>query len=125
MGKSLRTSLMSYTSLYLRRSRTGRGFEPPTERVLEGCRAGSNRVQQQFPSRPGRNQRAVPYPPGSSQTLSDITPLRCPEATAVVRRSTSHTTTRTAASRLLNVLLANIHHHNPPHHVALGSLKRI
>src|ERR671912_2880767 len=29
MGKSLRTSLMSYTSLYLRRSRTGRGFEPP------------------------------------------------------------------------------------------------
>src|SRR5215203_4537197 len=29
MGKSLRTSLMSYTSLYLRRSRTGRGFDPP------------------------------------------------------------------------------------------------
>src|SRR5215213_116830 len=29
MGKSLRTSLMSYTSLYLRRSGTGRGFEPP------------------------------------------------------------------------------------------------
>src|ERR671913_1263881 len=29
MGKSLRTSLMSYTSVYLQRSRTGRGFEPP------------------------------------------------------------------------------------------------
>src|SRR5215208_6373835 len=28
MGKSLRTSLVSYTSLYLRRSRTGRGFDP-------------------------------------------------------------------------------------------------
>src|ERR671910_1488013 len=31
MGKALRTPLVSYTSLYLRRSRTGRGFEPPTE----------------------------------------------------------------------------------------------
>src|ERR671921_1628435 len=31
MGKSLRTSPVSYTSLYLRRSRTGRGFEPPSE----------------------------------------------------------------------------------------------
>src|SRR5215208_7968742 len=32
MGKSLRTSLMSYTSLYLRRSRTGRGSDPrPSE----------------------------------------------------------------------------------------------
>src|SRR5829696_5749907 len=32
MGKSLRTSLTSYTSLHLRRSRPGRGFEPrPSE----------------------------------------------------------------------------------------------
>src|SRR5918998_1775656 len=33
MGKSLRTSIVSYTSLYLRRSRTDRGFELPTDRA--------------------------------------------------------------------------------------------
>src|SRR5829696_3014378 len=51
MGKSLRTSLVSYTSLHLRRSRTGRGFEPPD-------RASPRGLPRQVQSRP----TVVPIP---------------------------------------------------------------
>src|SRR5215203_2923384 len=61
MGKSLRTSLMSYTSLYLRRSRTGRGFEPPDR---SSPRALPRRVQSRpavvsIPARANSESRPV------------------------------------------------------------------
>src|SRR5215212_12079994 len=58
MGKSLRTSLVSYTSLHLRRSRTGRGFGTPTERVLEDSRAGP--IASNSSSHPGQGEIGEP-----------------------------------------------------------------
>src|SRR5215213_2466618 len=89
MGKSLRTSLMSYTSLYLRRSRTGRGFEPPD-------RASPRGLPRRIQSRP----TVVPIParatsesrPVASGILSNTTrhhPTSMPRRTAIVRTITS------------------------------------
>src|SRR5215207_309839 len=61
MGKSVRTSPMSYTSLYLRRSRTGRGFQPPD-------RASSRGDPRRIRSRP----TVVPIP---ARTKSKSRPL--------------------------------------------------
>src|ERR671912_919783 len=58
MGKSLRTSLMSYTSLYLRRSRTGRGFEP---RPNESSRtAAPGPIASNSSSHPGQGEIKEP-----------------------------------------------------------------
>src|SRR5215211_6619539 len=61
MGKSLRTFPMSYTSLYLRRSRTGRGFGPPD-------RASPRGLPRRIQSRP----TVVPIP---ARTPSESRPV--------------------------------------------------
>src|SRR5215213_9176514 len=124
MGKSLRTSLVSYTSLYLRRSRPGRGFEP---RPSESSRAPApGPIASNSSSHPGQGEIGEPSRSlrVASQTLPDITPLRCPEASAVMRTSTSHTTPRTAASGFLNGRFSSNHHPFLPYLVAGGGCKR-
>ena len=70
MGKSLRTSLVSYTSLYLRRSRTGRGFEFPTDRASESSRTPApHPIASNSSSHPGQGDIGEP-----SRSLRD--PLR-------------------------------------------------
>src|ERR671915_1796867 len=61
MGKSLRTSLVSYTSLYLRRSRTGRGFELPTDRASESSRTPApHPIASNSSSHPGQGEIKEP-----------------------------------------------------------------
>src|ERR671913_129053 len=72
MGKSLRTFLMSYTSLYLRRSRTGRGFEPPD-------RASPRALPRRIQSRP----TVVPIP---ARATSENRPL----ASGIFSNTTRH-----------------------------------
>src|SRR5215211_626015 len=72
MGKSLRTSLMSYTSLYLRRSRTGRGFEPPD-------RASPRGLPRRIQSRP----TVVPIP---ARATSESRPV----ASGILSNTTRH-----------------------------------
>src|ERR671910_638638 len=61
MGKSLRTFLVSYTSLYLRRSRTGRGFELPTDRASESSRTpASHPIASNSSSHPGQGEIGEP-----------------------------------------------------------------
>src|SRR5918995_7546714 len=68
MGKSLRTSLVSYTSLYLRRSRTGRGFEPrPSPRELP------RRIQSRPTVVPIPARAKSKSPPVASGMLSETT----------------------------------------------------
>src|ERR671915_234836 len=63
MGKSLRTSLVSYTSLYLRRSRTGRGFELPTDRASESSRTPApHPIASNSSSHPGQGEIKEPSP---------------------------------------------------------------
>src|SRR5918994_4773863 len=63
MGKSLRTSLISYTSLYLRRSRTGRGFELPTDRASESSRTSApGPIASNSSSHPGQGEIGEPSP---------------------------------------------------------------
>src|SRR5215203_1553213 len=60
MGKSLRTSLVSYTSVHLRRSRTGRGFEPP-DRPSESSRTpASGPIASNSSSHPGQGEIGEP-----------------------------------------------------------------
>src|ERR671911_1916482 len=61
MGKSLRTSPVSYTSLYLRRSRTGRGFELPTNRASEFSRTPApHPIASYSSSHPGQGEIKEP-----------------------------------------------------------------
>src|SRR5829696_7265609 len=124
MGKSLRTSLKSYTSLYLRRSRTGRGFEHPDRASPRGLprRVQSRPAVVPIPARAKSESRPV-----ASGMLSNTIrhhPTSMPRRTAVVRRSTSHTTTTTAASGFLNGRLSSNHHPFLPYLVARGGCKR-
>src|SRR5829696_4428868 len=72
MGKSLRTSLMSYTSLYLLRSRTGRGFQPPDRASSRGD--------------PRRNQSRPTEVPIPARTKSESRPL----ASGILSNTTRH-----------------------------------
>src|ERR687895_2004657 len=68
MGKSLRTSPVSYTSLYLRRSRTGRGFELPTDRASESSRTRApHPIASNSSSHPGQGEIKEP-----SRSLRDL-----------------------------------------------------
>src|SRR5918993_4876456 len=71
MGKSLRTSPVSYTSLYLRRSRTGRGFELPTERASP--RELPRRIQSRPTVVPIPARAKSENPPVASGMLSETT----------------------------------------------------
>src|ERR671921_566935 len=63
MGKSLRTFPVSYTSLYLRRSRTGRGFELPTDRASESSRTSApGPIASNSSSHPGQGEIGEPSP---------------------------------------------------------------
>src|SRR5215213_8402841 len=92
MGKSLRTSLTSYTSLYLRRSRTGRGFEPPDRTSPRGlpCRVQSRPAVVPIPARAKSKSRPV-----ASGMLSETTrhhPTSMPRSDPVVSMSTGPAT---------------------------------
>src|SRR5215211_6233108 len=99
MGKSLRTSLMSYTSVHLRRPRTGPGPIASSSSSHPGQGEIGEPSRSLLAAPPSRSLRVA------SRILSNTTrhhPTSSAEATAVVRRSTSHTTSRTAASGFLN-----------------------
>src|SRR5215204_3197379 len=108
MGKSLRTFPVSYTSLYLRRSRTGRAFELPTDRASESPRTPApHPIASNSSSHPGQGEigelsRSLRVASGIFSNTTRHHPTSMPEANAVVRTSTSHTTTREAASGFLN-----------------------
>jgi hypothetical protein len=125
MGKSLRTPLVSYTSLYLRRSRTGRGFKLPTDRASP--RGLPRRIQSRptvFPIPARAKSKSRPVASGMLSETTRHHPTSMPRSDPVVRRSTSHTTTRTAASGFLNGRFSSNHHPFLLYLMARGGCKR-
>src|SRR5215210_8132417 len=127
MGKSLRTSLMSYTSLHLRRSRAGRGFGPPP---IESSRTPApDPIASNSSSYPGQGEikepsRSLRVASGMLSNTTRHHPISTPRRTVVVRRSTSHTPTTTAASGFLNGRFSSNHHPFLPYLAVRGGCKR-